>query len=432
MPDALTETIENEIVTYGPPLELRCDWADEVIWPRYDGLSFANIPATIARLLGTSLPDDHPLDSRLWEPFAGTADKLIVVLLDGVGYRLLGRLRAKSSSFDRLVRDAIGDGIFAPITSVFPSTTVTALGTLWTGKSPAQHGLLGTIVLLREYGVLANLLYGSPAASERGRGTLRELGFNAETFLKVPSLAGLLARAGIETHVVIAKPLFGSGLSKMFHRQVRNGHTFVTDSDMWVRIDRLLDKLGDRKACIMAYWGAVDSLSHHEGVNSPYTLAEVRHQWRELYHFTRRRAGRDGRTLLMVIADHGLVDTFPDHELSIVAHLDLSEVMRMPFGGEERASYFYVRHGFLERALDFLRSRWPERVLAIDSAQALRAGLFGWGPPMGETPARIGDLVVVSREGTFLTDWANNVVLKAQHGGLSRDEMLVPYLLRRL
>ena len=39
-------------------------WADELVYPAYDGLSLRNIPHTVAALLGAPLPGSSPLDSH--------------------------------------------------------------------------------------------------------------------------------------------------------------------------------------------------------------------------------------------------------------------------------------------------------------------------------------------------------------------------------
>ncbi|MCP4540183.1 MAG: hypothetical protein GY832_23845, partial [Chloroflexi bacterium] len=57
---------------------------------------------------------------------------------------------------------------------------------------------------------------------------------------------------------------------------------------------------------------------------------------------------------------------------------------------------------------------------------------FGSGPPAPETAARMGDLILVSRQDHILYDGNVKPYLLGHHGGLSPEEMLVPYLITRL
>ena len=53
-------------------------------------------------------------------------------------------------------------GKLAALTSITPSTTSAALTSLWTGRSPAEHGVVGYELWLKEYGVVSNMILHSP------------------------------------------------------------------------------------------------------------------------------------------------------------------------------------------------------------------------------------------------------------------------------
>jgi hypothetical protein len=111
------------------------------ILPHYDGLSIANIPATIAALMDGDLPDALPtLPNDLWADWRPGLRRIVLVVLDALGYRALQRMLADGAG--QGFHDIAQAGRMLPLTSVFPSTTDAALVSLRTGRPPAEHGWL--------------------------------------------------------------------------------------------------------------------------------------------------------------------------------------------------------------------------------------------------------------------------------------------------
>jgi hypothetical protein len=68
----------------------------------------------------------------------------------------------------------------------------------------------------------------------------------------------------------------------------------------------------------------------------------------------------------------------------------------------------------------------------ISPSAALAAGLFGPETPYAETGPRLGDWLLLARQGVVIGDRprrTNGSV--SRHGGLSDREMLVPLLMRK-
>ena len=110
---------------------------DEFVPPDYIGGSIANIPATVARLLQIPFDGLPPLREVMWMPFSDRVKRVVVLLVDSLGWDMYQRVKPDLDWLSSRV------DIEARITSVFPSTTVAALSSLWTGYAPAQHGMVG-------------------------------------------------------------------------------------------------------------------------------------------------------------------------------------------------------------------------------------------------------------------------------------------------
>ena len=96
--------------------------------PDYAGGSVINVMATLEQRLTGSTPATPLRDDPIPE-----ADSYLVVLFDGLGEGQLRHPEAATLWADRI----------ATVDTVFPTTTTTALASIATASTPAQHGLLG-------------------------------------------------------------------------------------------------------------------------------------------------------------------------------------------------------------------------------------------------------------------------------------------------
>ncbi|MCB9452513.1 MAG: alkaline phosphatase family protein [Anaerolineaceae bacterium] len=416
-------------------LSLPADWSDELVFPAYDGLSIRNVPHTIAQLLGATLPGLTPLDDAVWggDSPAGAVDRVVVFLTDGLGYLWLRQMMAEDEEVRSLIGE-ITDGRGAlPLTSIAPTTTVAALTTLWTGAGPAAHGIFGLRMYLRELSMLVNILSYKPAAGKLMNDVLADWKLPAESFVPVPGLAEVLAQHGIPTHLLLSYQLLGTGLSRILHRGVAHAHTHTGFSDLWPRLADVLAQTAGQRCCVSVYWPAVDSIAHHYGADNKYTRHEVMQELLNLRDVLNAESARDGRTLVLILADHGHHDAPQDIRL----HQDerarpIFNAMRGGFGGETRLTHLYLRDGYKQAVINTIQEHFADGLTWADAETALAAGLFGTESPHSEAAHRLGDLTLIARLNWQISDNFLRFPLISTHGGLSDWEMLVPFLWKRL
>jgi hypothetical protein len=415
---------------------------EEFVLPHYGGYSIANLPATIGRLLGVELRDTiPPLPDPLWADMAQGVRRVVIVVLDAVGYLQLQRVlqltaaKGEDSPLNRLVRA----GRLVPLTSVFPSTTVVALTTLWTGQAPAGHGFAGTKLLLSQQGVLANMLGLSPAA-HRQPGALLEWGWDPDDFVPVPSLGQQLSDAGVQTVAHTHLPFVRDGLARIFMRGIESVQGHAGFSDMWINIRHTLTQrdgpppTGRGRLFVSGYWGDIDHVAHVYGPDGEPFQAALRHLARSLEEDLLAPLPADARegTLLILTADHGQTHTPPERAVWLSDHPSLQHMLLLPPAGEPRAAYVYVRPGKTEAVRAYAAEHLADRFLLLEMDQALAAGLFGPGKPSPEFRARLGDLLLLARNDGRLLVEEEKVPFHGHHGGLTAEEMLVPLLMVRL
>ena len=202
--------------------------------PDYDGGSLANVPATIAEMLGVPPPGLPALRDPLWKPL-GRAKRVVLLLIDSLGWPIFQRELAAFE--DLLPQAAIQD----KITSVFPSTTVAALSSLWTGYAPAQHGLLGLRLFFPDQAVLGQMLNFSPNFGGRP-GLLEEKGVDPQGFLAVPGFARHLANYGVPAHSYKGREILVSPLSEMLDRGLQRRTGVISSADMFVQLRQRLEE----------------------------------------------------------------------------------------------------------------------------------------------------------------------------------------------
>jgi hypothetical protein len=409
------------------------------VLPHYDGLSIANLPPTIAALLGGTLlspPGTSPLGAlpplprELWADWADGLRRVVLVILDALGYRKLQELwsAGEGQPFAGLAEA----GRLVPLTSVFPSTTDAALVSLGTGRSPAEHGWLAYEMYLRELGIAANAILLCPVWT-RQSDLLLGWGLEPETLVPVPTLAQHLAREGIVSRAVLHTFYQNSGFSQMLYRgfaEIR-GHRHA--SDFWTRLRHLLAETRGQRTLLTAYWSGLDTLAHAYGPDTELLEAEFRTVSHLLgQEFLARLPAEDREgTLLLITADHGQIRVPSEQILIASEDRGLSQHLLVPIMGESRAAFVYPRPGRAGAVREYLERTFPGWFVILDSAEALEAGLMG-RPITDETYARAGELLILPRSNHALQRAPLQMALVGRHGGLTQNEMLIPLIGTRL
>lgn len=426
MPFAYTSQVPLLTGRHLPGLNLGAD----LMPPGYDGHSLVNLPSSISGWLGAPPLGAGPLAAEYRSPFPERFDKVILFLLDGMGLHFLqrcltgGDLAARAPIWNRLA----GQGETFALTSTCPSTTSSALTSLWTGCSPAVHGVIGYEMWLKEYGMVANMINHSPSAFGEA-GSLRRAGFQPDTFLPVPTLGDHLALNGVSTHVFQHHTLTGTGLSTMLMSGVEK-YPFLTQADLWVSLGNLLESWDRGRLFTYVYWSDFDLLQHRFTSMNPRTINEFIQFSRQLEELVEGLSPQSrSRTLFIFSADHGQIPTPRDSGRELVNHPALNACLTMQPTCENRLAFLYLRPGSEETVKEYVKSTWQDDFQLVSSKTALNAGLFGSGDFHPAILDRIGDLISIAHQDAYWWWAARENRQLSRHGGLSPQEMLVPLLI---
>ncbi len=297
---------------------------------------------------------------------------------------------------------------FDTITSVFPSTTTAALTSLYTASKPSEHGMLGYILFLKEYGFLTNMIEFTPVGMERDKLADR---IDFHSFLKVESVFQKLERIGVRSYIVSPSRYQNSGLAKILHRGAKVvGYTSI--GDMVLKVNSLLDR--DERSLVLSYVPNADGVGHKESERAYLNEIAMVLRQIDLIVLSRKRKN----TIYILTADHGMIRTPKKYEIWWDEKSDIMEYLEMPPGGERRMMHLYTRR--VDDLIEFLEDRYQNEGLYLRKEEAFE--LFG-----GDH-VRIGDVVLVATSNhSFNYRYTRkDESLKGMHGGLSREEMLVP------
>ncbi len=374
------------------------------VLPDYGRDSLYGLASTLKRWL-----HDRAAGWEHGEVAAGERATVVLLVIDGLGDRFL-------------VECGQGSALLAhrrgTLSSVFPSTTASAMTTLYTGVAPAAHGLNGWFIHDARFGgVLAPL-----PLMHRGGGPV-------EAFRLLPRLCpqpsmfkGAKRRSSMVAPQEIAFSRFSQRNGK--GAQVR---PYAGLADLGETIIDEVTRLGRRGGFVHAYYPVFDALSHLYGCRS---AAAIDRFWRidALFAQLCERLRGSGATIV-VTADHGFIDSAPEQQLKLEPAV--AAMLAAPLFGERRLAFCAVRPGAVNEFEAWARSELPGKAVMVRGTDCIDAGLFGPGRPNPRLRERVGSHALLMEPGWTVIDEVQDEVPHSMigvHGGLTADEMRVPLI----
>ncbi|WP_182526440.1 alkaline phosphatase family protein [Nocardioides dongkuii] len=370
---------------------------DDFLQPAYGARSLGDVVPAVAAALGVPLDPEPPTDLTL-----PPGPSYVVFLVDGLGANLLRRYAHAAPYLSGLLEGSV------PGTAGVPSTTATSLTSLGTGLVPGAHGLVGFTSRIPGTEKLLNALFWSKDVDPL-------------EWQPHPTAFARLQQAGVSVTVVNKREFRGSGLTVAAHR----GGEYVDADRVGERIAAALAASAGRPSLTYLYEGDLDWTGHRYGVSSSQWLQQLAIIDAEAEQL---REALPPETRLVVVADHGMVDSPPEHRVDVDEQLELRDGV-MLLGGEARFRHLYCQRG----AVDDVAATWAqvlgERAEVMTRDAAIARGWFGAVRP--SVLPRLGDVLVASRgdHGVFSSvDFGYETTLVGLHGSLTPDEMLIPVL----
>jgi predicted AlkP superfamily pyrophosphatase or phosphodiesterase len=302
---------------------------------------------------------------------ADAAPTVILISLDGTKPAMAERLPV----FVRIAKQGAWAERLVP---AFPSNTFPNHVTFATGVSPDRHGIVNNTFLDPVRG------FYDYAADP--------------TWLEAEPIWSIAARAGVVSASYFWVGSEGAWTSGFGPRHWKAFDTRVPES---AKVDQILAWLdlpdpAERPHLVTAWFHGADGAAHRFGPQDPAVAASLEAQGRELERLLDGISARglDATTTVVVVSDHGMVDTKRRVDLTR-ALADAGVAARVIGGG-----------GFAQVALVGATNREERIRRAIAIAEEL--GLDAWPsgaapPPYAASNPRFGDFVVVAPLGVQIT-----------------------------
>jgi hypothetical protein len=366
--------------------------AGSPVLPAFGGPCLTGV---VPGLLG-HLYKDEPLADWMPAPVTGAA-QIVLLVLDGLGWEQLGARPELAPT--------LTSGLGGAITSVGPSTTACALTSLVTGRTPAEHGVVGYRVAY-DNEILNVLQWTVGGRDARVRVPPRQ-------FQPCPLFPG----APGPVPVVTRNDYGATGFSAA-HLGDAELHSWHTPAGLLTGV-RALTAAG--APFVYAYYEGIDKVAHARGLGAYYD-DELRSADRlvgDLLGLLPPGA------VLVVTADHGQVEV--DGSIEVLGG-DVMDGVSL-ISGEGRFRWLHVRPGALQDVASAAREAFCDVAWVRTKDEMVEEGWLG-GIPSPAVSSRLGDVVLAPFTKTAFLDPADTGELRlvGRHGSLTPAEMLIPLL----
>ena len=376
--------------------------------PDYSGGSLVNLVASLIQARGGRAR--HAELRLLPSAEIAAARNIVLLIVDGLGDGYLKR-RGTGGELERRRRGAL--------TSVFPSTTASAITSSYTGCTPLEHGLTGWFTYFGAAGcVVAALPF-------RSRGDFLPLARRGVEPERIYRSAPLFAALPVRSIVVSQRDIIDSDYN-LYHCRGAERRAYDDLAGLVGEIEAAV-KSGNERKFIYGYWPLYDTVAHQHGSESEQAARQFAAIDESFGRLLARLAGTD--SLVVATADHGFVDCPPGECLALEDGPGLAGMLRFPLCGERRIAYCHVQEGtvaeFMTRAAEWLDGRAQVRA----SGELVAEGWFGPGAAHPQFRERVGDVALIMNGRFTIKDWTpgeSRHLHVGNHGGTSEDEMTIP------
>ncbi len=292
--------------------------------PRYDGESILNLSNSILRSFGIPVKYSS-LKRELHNSIQN--EKVILILLDGVVYDKYLEVCENNQDLRILYKNTY------KIDTVFPSTTPTVLTTLSLAVPPIEHGILGTVLYVREMGILVNTLNVTLHSKHEERDSLTRIGFDlCKITGNITTIFEELSRSYIRSLVLIPKGLKG-GISRLIYRGAEL-QEYSTIGEAMIEALNFLDNIDKGLAYI--YTPSPDDVAHRRGIESEHYIEALTDILKNIMRIVDKRRPRS--ITLIITTDHGHVETCEKDYIELNKFRNIISKLCAPPYGESRAS----------------------------------------------------------------------------------------------
>jgi predicted AlkP superfamily pyrophosphatase or phosphodiesterase len=383
--------------------------------PDYTGGSIINLSASIAAHFGVQTP---AVGLRQGLPLEGI-ETVVLFIVDGLGEWQLEQ-HLSDGDLPNL-KALLQDSQRRSLTSVFPSTTMSAITGIHMAASPAQTGWLGYTMWLEEVQAVTEMI-GQVDFATRQK-------LEQPNFLKATSsIYAALENNGVGVYSVAPSEYRGTWLNEWYWQGgVQYGYLTANTCASVAAASLALEQ----PKLVVLYWADYDTVCHRHSPNSQMAADEISAVDNALRRLL-RQIPKNGKTLFCLTADHGQRNLIDKKVIFLEQNSTLMSMLEGAPAGDRVCRTFRVKPEQLAAAQELLEDHSD----TLNSAEAWQMGLFGGLPARETFYNRVGNLIALPRAETQLCytypGKTPSRPHRGSHGGLTPEEMLVPLVVSKM
>ncbi|MCR3905814.1 MAG: alkaline phosphatase family protein [Tenericutes bacterium] len=363
-----------------------------IVYPDYTN-SILNVSATI--LKHYKAPTIYPAIPELEKELKKNFKHVVLVLLDGMGMNILDR------HLD--YKDFLSSHVVKSITSIFPPTTVAATNTVLSGLPPLSSGYLGWVQYFKKE--KTNLTVFTNADFYDHNRTFDTI--LRDKYLKYPTIYDQIKAYSPRVKTFELFPNFRANGFKTFKEQTN-------------KVLEIIEAKG--KTFTYVYWTQPDLVQHDYGIDSLETKNILKQLNEEAEYLANQI---NDQTILIFIADHGLVDV---KSFNLSENYELTKLLKRQPSIESRATNFFVKP-FRKKKFKFLFDEdYGAFFKLYTKSELMKSNLLGYGPKHAMLDSFLGDYIAIATD-EYIFNFMKGTPFKAHHAGLTKGEMEVPLII---
>ena len=356
--------------------------------------SILSISSSILKKYG--IKGSYPSLQELDKFFEGNYRNVVYLVLDGLGTNIL-ELYDKELKF-------LKEHLITNVTSVFPPTTAAATIAIHSGLSPFETGWIGWMPYFKEYDRMIELFTGCDFYTKEKIVESLEKGC-----LKYETIYEQIVKNNKDINFIKAFPDFANKTSNSF-----------------LKICEVIEKACSNKGrnLVSAYWTEPDSIIHKYGISS----IEVKQALKCINNNLEKLMSKLKDTIIIITADHGAVDI---EEIYLNEYKEIDDCLLRPPSIDSRFVSFFVKEDKKEIYKELITKCFKDNFLIYEKDEFLKLNLLGYGKKHERIDDYFGDFILIGNGNLnirYTTTGIKSKSLKADHSGITKEEMQVPVI----
>lgn len=337
-------------------------------------------------------------------------DKVLLILVDGMGYYKVKQLDQRSILKNNLV---------CGIKTVVPTSTSCVLTSIASATYPSEHGIFGWWQYFRK----KNLNYCPLLFVERKSGI--NLKDKAVTVDDVFRFDTFLNKISCKVHVTMHREILSSDFSKKFIGKNASTHGYYSIKEGFSSLSNKIKKTNSQMLSYM-YIDGLDEVSHIYGTKS----AEVNYIIKVIEKGIEQLKDENPNTSIVVIADHGQIDM--ESMIYLNQNHDYTKYFYALPSIDTRMISFYVKDEFKEEFENTFINEFKKDVLLIKTEEIEKYNVFGDSQLSKFAKDSLGEYIAIVVNNKFmLCDKVNledKMYNKGNHSGITKEEVTIPLI----